>query len=55
MEVKINVEDLRELLSAQTMKDYYYEKLQDIAVAFQANQHDKIKVILDSLLMGGGK
>ena len=49
MEVKISIDNLKELWQDKSVKDFYYEKLKLIRVAFDANKHDEVKRLLDSL------
>ena len=48
MEVKINTDDLKALLSDRDVKDFYYEKIKAIKAAFDANKHDEVKRLLDA-------
>lgn len=52
MEVKINVNDLKQLIEDQSMKDYFYGKLKEIKELMKDNKLDKIQAVLDTLFLG---
>jgi len=41
--------DLKQLILDREVKDFYYDKLKAIKVAFDANKHDEVKRLLDSM------
>ena len=49
MEVKISVADLKDLLQDRDMKEYYFKTLSDINKAFEANNLNEVKRLVDSL------
>ena len=53
MEVKIKVDDLKELWGDRGGKDYYYQKLCEIKRAFDANKLDEIKKVLETVSLLG--
>jgi hypothetical protein len=52
MEVKINVNDLKQLIEEKAIKDLYYDKLKEIKELMKANAFDKVQAVLDSLFLG---